>query len=275
MPRFSFCAIWNNDNNNNNSGIIPVTESETPTNMGSSKRIHVSARQVTDGETDTPIDVAAMGSVAEDEEPEDDSLWDIPESGFGKFLWAFGLPVNFLLWITIPDCKQERFKKFFVATFILSLVWIAAFSYFMVWWASTLGFALDIPAPVMGLTILAGGTSIPDALSSVIVARNGFGDMAVSSSIGSNIFDINVGLPFPWLLKTALVSPGEPVAIQSCGMGILSVSLLVMVLFVVLSIKFSGWRLNMKLGGVMFVLYLVFVAESLIIEYEVFGSLSC
>jgi Ca2+/Na+ antiporter len=46
---------------------------------------------------------------------------------------------------------------------------------------------------VLGLTIIAAGTSIPDLITSVIVAKKGFGDMAVSSSVGSNIFDITVG----------------------------------------------------------------------------------
>ena len=45
----------------------------------------------------------------------------------------------------------------------------------------------------MGLTFLAAGTSIPDLITSVLVAKQGLGDMAVSSSIGSNIFDITVG----------------------------------------------------------------------------------
>ena len=45
----------------------------------------------------------------------------------------------------------------------------------------------------MGLTLLAAGTSIPDLLTSVIVARKGLGDMAVSSSVGSNIFDVCMG----------------------------------------------------------------------------------
>lgn len=54
----------------------------------------------------------------------------------------------------------------------------------------------------MGLTILAAGTSIPDLITSVIVARKGLGDMAVSSSVGSNIFDITVGwVPGAFLLK--------------------------------------------------------------------------
>ena len=50
----------------------------------------------------------------------------------------------------------------------------------------TFGFWTGIPPAVMGLTILAAGTSVPDLLTSVIVAKQGFGDMAVSSSIGTS-----------------------------------------------------------------------------------------
>lgn len=56
-----------------------------------------------------------------------------------------------------------------------------------------MGDTAHIPSEVMGLTFLAAGTSIPDLITSVIVARKGFGDMAVSSSVGSNIFDVTVG----------------------------------------------------------------------------------
>ena len=72
-------------------------------------------------------------------------------------------------------------------------MWIAAFSYLMVWWATVVGNFAGIPDSVMGLTFLAAGTSVPDLITSVIVAKKGHGDMAVSSSIGSNIFDVCVG----------------------------------------------------------------------------------
>lgn len=55
------------------------------------------------------------------------------------------------------------------------------------------GETIGISEEIMGLTILAAGTSIPDLITSVIVARKGLGDMAVSSSVGSNIFDITMG----------------------------------------------------------------------------------
>ena len=55
----------------------------------------------------------------------------------------------------------------------------------MVWFASVLGRVFQIPIEVMGLTFLAAGTSVPDLITSVIVAKKGLGDMAVSSSIGT------------------------------------------------------------------------------------------
>ena len=50
----------------------------------------------------------------------------------------------------------------------------------MVWWAEVFGIVCYIPTVVMGLTFLAAGTSVPDLLSSVVVALKGEGDMAVS-----------------------------------------------------------------------------------------------
>lgn len=82
----------------------------------------------------------------------------------------------------------------------------------MVGWAECIGETLGIPPYIMGLTFLAAGTSVPDLLSSVIVARRGLGDMAISSSIGSNIFDILVGLPLPWL--SYCIYPDKPSTVQ-------------------------------------------------------------
>merc|ERR1712176_1459311 len=96
-------------------------------------------------------------------------------------------------------------ERCFLLTFAISLFFIAGFSFFLVYCVEVLGEVLGIHIIIMGFTLLAAGTSIPDAVSSVAVARAGEGDMAVSSSIGSNIFDILVGLPIPWIIKIAFV----------------------------------------------------------------------
>lgn len=126
-----------------------------------------------------------------------------PPWGKGFFSWLkylIVLPLVLVMTLTIPDVTRPGMSIWCYAAFFLSIGWIGVFAYFMVEWAEVIGKTIGIPDVVMGLTILAAGTSVPDMLSSVIVARRGEGDMAVSSSIGSNIFDILVGLPVPWFL---------------------------------------------------------------------------
>ncbi|KAL3288167.1 hypothetical protein HHI36_002618, partial [Cryptolaemus montrouzieri] len=175
-------------------------------------------------------------------------------------------PIVFPLWLTLPDTRSPEGKKWFPITFLGSILWIAAYSYLMVWWANMVGHTVEIPPEVMGLTFLAAGTSIPDLITSVIVARKGFGDMAVSSSVGSNIFDVTVGLPVPWLLFGIFY--GKPVEVNSVGMVCSITILFMMLLFVILSIACFRWKMNRGLGFTMFMLYFVFVAVSLMFEYE-------
>merc|ERR1711972_990273 len=121
----------------------------------------------------------------------------------------------------------------------MSILWIGFFSFWMVEWTQVLGDTLQIPMVVMGLTFLAAGTSIPDLLSSVIVAKQGFGDMAVSSSIGSNIFDILVGLPVPWMLYAAVKQ--EEVTVKAGELGIDIAVLIGMLVSVLLTIMWNEW----------------------------------
>uniref|UniRef100_A0A6U1PHK5 Sodium/calcium exchanger membrane region domain-containing protein n=1 Tax=Fibrocapsa japonica TaxID=94617 RepID=A0A6U1PHK5_9STRA len=117
----------------------------------------------------------------------------------------------------------------------------------------------------MGITLLAAGTSIPDALSSVAVAMKGFGDMAVSSSIGSNIFDILFGLPVPWLLFK-IMFPSQTVYIESQNLIINLLTLIFMVFVVVISIVYTGWVLGRALGKIMLLMYVLFLIEALLLE---------
>ncbi|XP_065225151.1 sodium/potassium/calcium exchanger Nckx30C [Planococcus citri] len=204
----------------------------------------------------------------EEEESSDEPL-DIswPGSTKRRILYVFTFPIIFPLWLTLPDPRSKRGRKYFVFTFIGSIGWIAAFSYLMVWWANIVGLTLYVPPEVMGLTFLAAGTSVPDLITSVIVAKKGCGDMAVSSSVGSNIFDITVGLPFPWMLYNAVYRC--PVKVNSVGMVCSIATLFLMLLFVVVSIACFQWRMNHGLGYTMFALYVVFLLVSLLFEYHV------
>uniref|UniRef100_A0A3B4WDS4 Solute carrier family 24 member 2 n=1 Tax=Seriola lalandi dorsalis TaxID=1841481 RepID=A0A3B4WDS4_SERLL len=202
----------------------------------------------------------------DEEEDEDQPLslaW--PDTTRKRLTYLLILPIVFPLWLTLPDVRRE---VFFPITFIGAICWIAFFSYLMVWWAHQVGETFWITEEIMGLTILAAGTSIPDLITSVIVARKGLGDMAVSSSVGSNIFDITVGLPFPWLLFN-IINDFKPVEVSSNGLFCAIVLLFLMLLFVIISIAACKWRMSKILGLLMFLLYFVFLIVSVMLEDKV------
>ncbi|KAG7497642.1 sodium/potassium/calcium exchanger 2 isoform X1 [Solea senegalensis] len=213
--------------------------------------------------------VGQEGETAEDEEEEDQPLslsW--PETNRKRFTYLLIIPIVLPLWLTLPDVRKASSKKFFPVTFLGAICWIAGFSYLMVWWAHQVGETIGITEEIMGLTILAAGTSIPDLITSVIVARKGLGDMAVSSSVGSNIFDITVGLPFPWLLWS-FFNNLQPVKVSSNGLFCAIVLLFLMLLFVIISIAACKWRMSKLLGFIMFMLYFVFLVVSVMLEDRV------
>ncbi|XP_035013366.1 sodium/potassium/calcium exchanger 1 [Hippoglossus stenolepis] len=201
----------------------------------------------------------------EDENEDEPLSLEWPDTRRKQATYLFLLPIVFPLWLTVPDVRNQKSRKFFAGTFLGSILWIAVFSYLMVWWAHQVGETIGISEEIMGLTILAAGTSIPDLITSVIVARKGLGDMAVSSSVGSNIFDITVGLPVPWFIFSS-IHGFAPVVVSSNGLFCAIVLLFLMLLFVIISIASCKWKMNKVLGFTMFLLYFVFLVLSVMLE---------
>uniref|UniRef100_A0A8P4KPD4 Solute carrier family 24 member 4b n=1 Tax=Dicentrarchus labrax TaxID=13489 RepID=A0A8P4KPD4_DICLA len=226
--------------------------------------------QVIDGKVEIENGNVPEDKPTEAEENDTISPFHVPRGIGSKLKWLLSWPLLLLLFFTVPNCAKPRWEKFFMVSFILSTVWIAVFSYFMVWMVTIIGYTLGIPDVIMGITFLAAGTSVPDCIASLIVARQGLGDMAVSNTIGSNVFDILVGLGVPWAIQTMCVSYGSEVMINSRGLVYSVVLLLGSVALTVLGIHLNKWRLDVKLGLYVLVLYAIFLCFSVMIEYNVF-----
>ena len=108
----------------------------------------------------------------------------------------------------------------------------------------------------------------------ITISVSGYGDMAVSNSIGSNVFDILIGLGLPWLLQTAVVSPNDIVYINSAGLTFSAITLLATVVFLLAIIFLSRWRLNKTVGVTCLLVYVVFLVLSCLYELNVFGYLN-
>ncbi|XP_035518952.1 sodium/potassium/calcium exchanger 3-like [Morone saxatilis] len=210
----------------------------------------------------------------EEEEEEDREgpfvPFQCPAGVCNKLKWLLAWPLCLLLYFTVPNCSTPRWDNCFMLSFFASTLWIAAFSYIMVWMVTVIGFTLGIPDVIMGITFLAAGTSVPDCMASLIVARQGMGDMAVSNSIGSNVFDILVGLGLPWALKTLAINYGSDIKLNSKGL-IFSVGLLLASVFMtVLGVHLNKWTLDKRLGFACLFFYSVFLCFSCLIEYNIF-----
>ena len=75
-------------------------------------------------------------------------------------------------------------------------------------------------------------------------------------------------LPLPWLLYS-ISSGGNAYPVNSRGMFCSTVLLFAMLLMVVTTIAACGWRMNKFTGVAMFILYVVFVAATLLLEYDI------
>uniref|UniRef100_A0A1A8UXI3 Solute carrier family 24 (Sodium/potassium/calcium exchanger), member 4b n=1 Tax=Nothobranchius furzeri TaxID=105023 RepID=A0A1A8UXI3_NOTFU len=226
--------------------------------------------QVADGKVEIENGNVPEDKPTELEESDSISPFHIPSGIGSKLKWLISWPLLLLLFFTIPNCAKPRWERCFMLSFLLSTVWIAVFSYLMVWMVTIVGYTLGIPDVIMGITFLAAGTSVPDCIASLIVARQGLGDMAVSNSIGSNVFDILVGLGLPWALKTLAINYGSDIKLNSKGL-IFSVGLLLASVFLtVLGVHLNKWTLDRRLGLVCLLLYSIFLCFSCLIEYNIF-----
>ncbi len=108
--------------------------------------------------------------------------------------------------------------------------------------------ALDIPEVIIGLTIVAIGTSLPELVTSLVATFQGKTDIAVGNVVGSNIFNL--------LLVNGLCSSITPIAVPRSG-GVFDLLMMILLALFLLPMSISD---NKKIvrweGAVLLVLYL-------------------
>lgn len=150
--------------------------------------------------------------------------------------------------------NPNRHPKLYLVTFTLSILAIAALSWVVVEQIISLADALSINPTFLALTVLAAGTSIPDLIGSIVVAKQGRGDMAVSNAIGSNVFDILFGLGFPWLIVLAFQSQHTiTVGTENLLSSIFLLFATVIAILFLLVVR--NWRIGHRSGYILIGLY--------------------
>jgi cation:H+ antiporter len=88
---------------------------------------------------------------------------------------------------------------------VVGLAALMISSKMLVWGATSIAQAFGISDLVIGLTIVAIGTSLPELAASVTSALKGHHDIAIGNIIGSNIFNLLAVLPIPGLIAPLVI----------------------------------------------------------------------
>ncbi|MBR1395726.1 MAG: calcium/sodium antiporter [Prevotella sp.] len=115
--------------------------------------------------------------------------------------------------------------------------------------ASDVARRLDISDGVIGLTIVAGGTSLPELATSVVAARKGQSAIAIGNVIGSNVFNI--------LLILGLTATVSPMAVQ--GITVVDLSVMVVSILTVWAFAYTKFTVTRWEGAVLTLAFLAYM----------------
>ena len=118
--------------------------------------------------------------------------------------------------------------------------------------ATTLARGVGVPDEVIGLTLGAVGTALPELATSIVAAKRGHSDVCIGNVIGSNIFNL-----FGILGVTAIVAPPVPFADKIVGFDLWA---LLLVTALLLPFMLTGRRISRVEGSALLALYAAYVA---------------
>ena len=108
---------------------------------------------------------------------------------------------------------------------------------------------MDISQTLIGLTVVAFGTSLPELATSIVAAKKKEVDMALGNVIGSNIFNI--------LMVLGIASAVSPVAFLT--ENVIDIVILIIFSAIVWVLAWTKKELNRKEGILMLILYAAYV----------------
>lgn len=103
----------------------------------------------------------------------------------------------------IPDINPTKAKWLFVVGLLMLII----SSRVLVWGAKEIALAMGISELIVGLTVVAVGTSLPELAATIASAIKGHHDIAIGNIVGSNLFNLLAVMAMPALISPAELSP--------------------------------------------------------------------
>lgn len=163
-------------------------------------------------------------------------VWNRTKAGWE----AMTSPVNYAIHKVLPslylpgghgegDKKEVSFARA-VSVLLSCIASISILAYCIIVLSETLIKRIGVGTSTVGATLVALGSEIPDAISSVALAKSGYSDGAMAGAIGSQVINISLGVGLPTLLACVLTGESIKIDLQETR----SLWLLTILLFIVL-----------------------------------------
>jgi cation:H+ antiporter len=166
---------------------------------------------------------------------------------------------------TIGELPEKMPLKHSVIWTLAGLLLLLISSKLLVWGASNIASLMGISDLIIGLTIVAIGTSLPELAATISSARKGETDLAVGNIVGSNLFNTLAVLAIP-----ALIQPIDiPKEVLDRDIIVMFVLTLILLVFSYGILKQGRYKIT-RLNGV--VLFLAFIAYELLLYYQTMQS---
>jgi len=141
----------------------------------------------------------------------------------------------------------------------IGLVILVASAKLLVWGAVNIAHAMGVSDLIIGLSIVAIGTSLPELAASVTGALKGEHDLAIGNIVGSNIFNFLLVLAMP-----ALFAPGPFAPEVLYRDAVIALSLTVALFLMAMGFRKAGYIMRWE-GAILF---LSFIAYMVFIYYQ-------
>jgi len=166
---------------------------------------------------------------------------------------------------SIEELPEKMPLKEAIIWTIVGLVLLLISSKMLVWGASNIATQMGVSDLVIGLTIVAIGTSLPELAATLSSAKKGETDLAVGNIVGSNLFNTLAVLPIPGLIQPLAL----PAGVLNRDMPIMLVLTLVLLLFSFGCFKNMRYKITRSKG---IILLLAFIAYEGLIFYQISAS---
>jgi len=142
---------------------------------------------------------------------------------------------------------------------VMGLVALIISSRILVWGAVTVAHALGVSDLIIGLTIVAFGTSLPELAASIIAVRRGEHDIAIGNVVGSNMFNLLAVIGIAGVINPMSSFPTDIISRDWAAMMLMTVGLLVMTF----GLR-KATQLNRLKGGILLISFVAYNAWLLV-----------